>query len=145
MDRSSFVMAVLVGSTSDSFRGISSPSKQLVKMHDKLRNFISSSYRLRSLIVPRFQPADLEDERQLIADLWLDSQSRNAVEMLVHARCKGLKQGRTDEHDASFTFLHRRTCLRRGELSKGLKLCAESGQVRERHRETRGGNEENEK
>eukprot|EP00434_Breviolum_minutum_P031593 symbB.v1.2.027934.t1/scaffold2904.1/size67615/4 len=39
----------------------------------------------------QFQPADLEDERQLIADLW--------------------------------------TCLRRGELSKGLKLCAESGQA----------------
>eukprot|EP00435_Cladocopium_sp_Y103_P070255 s1508_g34.t2 len=39
----------------------------------------------------QFQPADLEDERQLLADLW--------------------------------------TCLRRGELSKGLKLCAESGQA----------------
>ena len=103
-------------------------------MHDKLRSFISSPYRLRSLMVPRFQPADLEDERQLISDLWLDSQSRNAVEMLVHARCKGWK----DEHDASFRFLHPRTCLRRGELSKGLKLCAESGQVRGRHRETRG-------
>ncbi|CAK9030016.1 Nuclear pore complex protein Nup107 (107 kDa nucleoporin) (Nucleoporin Nup107) [Durusdinium trenchii] len=38
-----------------------------------------------------FEPADLEDERQLVADLWI--------------------------------------CLRRGELSKGLKLCAESGQA----------------
>ena len=60
-------------------------------MHDKLRSFISSPYRLRSLMVPRFQPADLEDERQLISDLWLDSQSRNAVEMQGlegRTRCK---------------------------------------------------------
>ena len=87
-------------------------------MHDKLRNFKLSLYRLRSLMVPRFQPADLEDERQLIADLWLDSQSRNAVEMLVYARCKGLKQGRTDERTNMMQTSHSFTAgLAFGEVS----------------------------
>eukprot|EP00438_Fugacium_kawagutii_P012012 Skav225320 [mRNA] locus=scaffold891:150669:151550:- [translate_table: standard] len=69
----------------------------------------------------RFQPADLEDERQLMADLW--SRPREMEDAGRRWETLGDAGTLGRPWDAP------RTCLRRGELSKALKLCAESGQA----------------